>query len=132
MATARLLAVFSLLVVFGCYPISKRFAKSDVLGTYEINYPFGTETLVLRDDTFEQRFVDKSGKVFTAGGKWTFDGKKRSNQGALEGAMAVCDGFGEFASTTPGSGYCLTTFAWYGGTVIVVNEDKDFFMRKLK
>jgi hypothetical protein len=132
MAIARSLAVFSLLVLVGCYPISKRFAKSDVLGTYEIHYPFGTETLVLRDFIYEQRFVDNSGKVFTAGGKWTFDGTVRSNQGALEGAMAVCDGFGEFASTTPVKGYCLTTFAWYGGTVIVVNEDKDFFMRKRK
>ena len=132
MAIVRLLAVVPLLFLFGCFPISKRFAASDVLGTYEITYPFGTETLVLRDGTYEQRFVDKSGKAFTASGKWSFDATKRSNQGALEDAMSVCDGFGEFDSTTPKKGYCLATFAWYGGTVIVVNEDKGFFMRKLK
>src|ERR1700731_4064297 len=129
MAIARSLALVSLLAFFGCFPLSKRFAKSDVLGTYEIKYPFGTETLMLRDDTYEQSFVDKSGNVFTASGKWTFDAAERSNQGALENAMTLCDGFGRFNSTTPQKGLHLLTFAWYGGTVISVNEDQGFIMR---
>jgi len=132
MRIVRWLALVSLLTFFGCFPLPKRFAKSDVLGTYEIKYPFGTETLVLRDDTYEQRFVDKSGKVFTASGKWTFDAAERSNQGALENAMTLCDGFGKFESTTPQKGLHLLTFAWYGGTVISVNEDQRFIMRKLR
>jgi hypothetical protein len=132
MAIARSLALITALAFSGCFPLPKRFAKSDVLGTYEIRYPFGTETLVLRDDTYEQRFVDSSGKIFTASGKWTFDPTERSNQGALENAMTVCDGFGKFSSTTPRKGHHLLTFAWYGGTVISVNEDQGFIMRKLR
>jgi hypothetical protein len=130
--TPDTLTLLSLLALFSCVPLPKRFAKSDILGTYEIQYPFGTETLVLNEDTYEQRFVDKTGKVFTGNGKWTFDSTARQNQGALENAMNICDGFGNFASTTPQQGRHLITFAWHGGTVIPINDDKDFYMRKVK
>ena len=128
----RPIALFLLVALSGCVPLPKRFAKADVLGTYEIQYPFGTETIVLREDTYEQRFVDKSGKVFTVEGKWTFDGTKRSNQGGLENAMSLDDGFGRFRSTTPRQGLRALSFKWYGGTVISVNEDQGFMMRKIR
>jgi hypothetical protein len=120
------------LSVSGCVPLPKRFAKADILGTYEVRYPFGTETLVLRDDTYEQRFVDTSGKIFTVTGTWTFDATASSNQGALHDAMSVCDPFGKFGSTVPQRGWHLLSFAWYRGTVISLNEDLGLLMRKIK
>lgn len=128
----RLFTLLLVLALGGCVPLPKRFAKAEVLGTYEIEYPFGTETLVLREDTYEQRFVDKSGNVFTVTGKWTFKSTKRSGQGALENAMSLDNGFGRFRSTTPFKGLRMLSFAWYGGTVISLNEDQGFRMRKIK
>jgi hypothetical protein len=132
MVTQRLSTLLLLFAFAGCVPVPKRFAKADVLGTYEIQYPFGTETLVLSEDTYEQWFVDKSGKVFTVAGKWTFKSTKRSGQGALENAMSLDNGFGRFRSTTPFKGLRILSFAWYGGTVISLNEDQGFRMRKIR
>ena len=132
MFTTRLSVLLLLLAFVGCVPVPKRFAKADVLGTYEIQYPFGTETLVLHEQTYEQKFVDKSGKVFTVTGEWRFDSTKRSGQGALENAMSLDDGFGKFRSTAPRNGLRMLSFAWYGGTVISLNEDQGFIMRKIK
>src|SRR6266404_1392125 len=86
-----------ILVQNGCVPIPRTYKKVELLGTYEIKYPFGTDTLVLNaDDTYEQRFVDKAGKVYTNRGKWDFEGG-RGNQVALINAVDVCSPFGKFA-----------------------------------
>jgi hypothetical protein len=117
----------------GCVPVPKRFTKPDILGTYEIHYPFGTETLELRaDDTYQQRFTDTSGKTFAITGRWTFDTAARSNQVALIDAMELGDGFGKFGSTVPKRGLHMRSLAWYGGTVISLNEDLGMRMRKIK
>ena len=121
-----------ILVQNGCVPIPRTYKKAELLGTYEIKYPFGTDTLVLNaDDTYEQRFVDKAGKVYSNRGKWDFEGG-RGNQVALVNAVDVCSPFGKFASTEPHRGYSLRTFGWYRGTVIAVNEDLGLYMRKIR
>jgi len=96
----------------GCLPIPRTYTKAELLGTYEVKYSFGTDTLILNaDNTYEQRFVDKAGKVFI-------------------NAIDVCDPFGKFTSTTPQRGYSLRSFGWYRGTVISVSEDLGLYMRK--
>lgn len=129
----RLLYIVIAVAFSGCVPVPKRFAKADILGTYEIHYPFGMETLELRgDDTYQQRFTDTSGKTFTVSGMWTFDTAARSNQVALVDAMSLDDGFGKFGSTVPKRGLNMRSLAWYGGTVISLNEDLGLRMRKIK
>jgi len=114
----------------GCLPIPRTYTKAELLGTYEVKYSFGTDTLILNaDNTYEQRFVDKAGKVFINRGKRDFKGG-RDNQVALINAIDVCDPFGKFTSTTPQRGYSLRSFGWYRGTVISVSEDLGLYMRK--
>src|SRR4051794_152736 len=127
----KLLLIVVGLIAFGCVPIPKRFTKSEGLGTYEAQYPFGVETIELRADHYEQRFIDSSGRIFTATGRWKFDPAASRNQGALDHAMTVCDAFGKFRSTVPQPGWRALTFGWYRGTVISVNEDLGLRMRKI-
>jgi len=124
-----LLAWFTLLQN-GCVPVPRNYTKAQLLGKYEIHYSFGVDTLILKEDnTYEQRFIDKDGKVFINRGKWEFDGG-RDNQVALIDAVDVCSPFGAFASTSPHSGYSMRSFGWYRGTVISVNEDLGLYMHK--
>jgi hypothetical protein len=111
---------------------SRQFSREELLGTYEIRYDFGVETLVLREDgLYEQRFVDGSGKVFTAEGKWTYHGGKE-NQIDIENPMPILDPFGRFGSTTPQRAYSFRTFRWNDGAVIDLIPDRTFLMRKTK
>ena len=113
-------------------PISRLYTKVELIGTYEITYSFGADTLILNsDNTYEQRFIDKSGKVFINRGKWDFEGG-RDNQVSLINAVDVCDPFGKFTSTRPHPGYSLRSFGWYWGTVISVSEDLGLYMRKIR
>jgi hypothetical protein len=129
---AALLLFWLIIAQNGCVPIPRTYTKAELIGTYEISYSFGTDILILNsDNTYEQRFVDKSGKAFINRGKWDFEGG-RDNQVSLINAVDVCDPFGKFASTTPHRGYSLRSFGWYRGTVISVNEDLGLYMRKIR
>ena len=131
-------AVAVLLVILaetGCIPVPRRYTKEQLVGAYEIKYSFGTDTLVLNSDgTYEQRFVDGSGKEYTNRGQWQFEGGL-DNQVALVNAFDVCSPSGEFASTIPHRGWSMRTFGWAwwrGGTVISVSEDLGLYMRKIR
>src|SRR6266480_7859320 len=116
----------------GCVPIPRLYTKVELIGTYEITYSFGADTLILNsDNTYEKRFIDKSGKVFINRGKWDFEGG-RDNQVSLINAVDVCDPFGKFTSTRPHPSYSLRSFGWYWGTVISVSEDLGLYMRKIR
>jgi hypothetical protein len=116
----------------GCVPIPRTYTEEQLIGEYQIQYSFGTDTLILNaDNTYEQRFLDKAGKAYVHRGKWDFEGG-RNNQVALINAVDVCDGFGRFAGTEPHRGYSLRSFGWYRGTVVSVNEDLGLYMQKLR
>ncbi len=116
----------------GCVPVPRTYTKEQLIGKYQIQYSFGTETLILNaDNKYEQRFIDKAGKTYVYHGKWDFEGG-RDNQVALINAVDVCDGFGRFAGTEPRRGYSLRSFGWYRGTVISVNEDLGLYMREMR
>ena len=131
-------AIAALLLVVaeaGCVPVPRKYAKQQLLGAYEIKYSFGIDTLVLNaDETYEQRFVDSSGREHTNRGQWQFEGGT-DNQVALVNAFDVCSPFGEFASTVPHRGLSMRTFGWAwwrGGPVISVSEDLGLYMRKVR
>src|SRR5436190_9878645 len=66
------LAVSVVMVHSACVPIPGHYTKRELVGSYQIDYPFGRDVLILREDgTYEQRFTDKSGKIFTNKRKWT-------------------------------------------------------------
>jgi hypothetical protein len=130
--TMRTFLVASLLILqIGCVPIPWRFSKKQLVGIYEIDYPFGRDTLVLRgDDTYEQRFTDRDGRTFINRGKWTLE-HRWDNQVRLENAVLVCSPFGKFASTEAQQGYAFFSAGWYaGGIVLAVSEDLGLYMRK--
>ena len=119
----------------GCVPVPRKYAKQELFGTYEIKYSFGTDTLTLNaDDSYEQRFVDISGKEHTNRGKWAFEDRS-ANQVALVDAFDVCSPFGKFASTVPRRGLSMRSFGWAWWrrrTVISVSEDLGLYMRKIR
>jgi hypothetical protein len=127
------LAVGLSALLFGCDRVTPReFQRSELIGTYEIRYDFGLETLSLREDgLYEQRFVDSSNKVFTAQGKWTFHGGV-NNQIDLENPMPILHPFGRFGSTTPERAYSFRSFGSNRGIVIDLIPDLKFLMRKVK
>jgi hypothetical protein len=126
------LAVSVVMAHSACVPIPGHYTKHELVGSYEIDYPFGSDILILReDDTYEQRFTDKSGKISTNKGKWTLI-PERDNQVQLENAVLVCDPFGKFASATPQQGLAYFSAGWYRGTVLTVSEDLGLYMRKLR
>ena len=136
MLNRRLVAALLILVAeSGCILVPRSYAKEQLIGTYEIKYSFGTDTLMLNaDDTYEQQFVDSSGKKFVNRGTWRFEGG-RDNQVSLMNAFDVCGPGGQFASTSPHRGYSLRTFGWAwwrGGIVISVNEDLGLYMPKIR
>jgi len=74
------LAVSVVMVHSACVPIPGHYTKRELVGSYQIDYPFGRDVFILREDgTYEQRFPDKSGKIFTNKRKWTLI-PRRDNQ----------------------------------------------------
>src|SRR4051794_40719680 len=71
----RVLSLVVLLFMHSsCVPVPWRYSKSALVGAYEINYPFGSDTLILKpDDSYEQLFTAKDGRAFTNRGKWTLE-----------------------------------------------------------
>jgi hypothetical protein len=128
-------ALMVIIAETGCLPLPRKYTKQQVLGTYEIKYSFGTDTLVLNaDDTYEQRFVDSSGKEHVNRGKWQFEGGSE-NQVDLIDAVHVCTPFGKFASTVSHRGVSALAFGWAWwrtGPVISVSEDLGLYMRKIR
>jgi hypothetical protein len=131
-------ALAALLVVIaeaGCVPVPRKYTKEQLVGTYEITYSFGTDTLILNsDNTYEQHFVDADGNVYTNRGKWDLE-EGRDNQVALINAVDVCSPTGQFASTHPHPGWSMRSFGWAwwrGRTVISVSGDLDLYMRKIR
>ena len=45
---AALLLSWLVIANNGCLPIPRTYAKAELLGTYEIKYSFGTDTLILK------------------------------------------------------------------------------------
>jgi hypothetical protein len=129
--------VLSLVVVLFMHsawvPMPWRYSKSALVGAYEINYPFGSDTLILNaDDSYEQIFTAKDGRAFTNRGKWTLE-RRWHNQIRLENAVLVCSAFGEFASTDPQEGCSFFSAGWYGGGIVLgVSEDLGLYMRKVR
>jgi hypothetical protein len=130
-AMQTFLLVALLILHSGCVPIPWRYSKEQLVGTYEIEYRFGRDTLLLHDDnTYEQRFTTKDGRVSSNRGKWTLE-HRWHNQVRLENAVLVCSPFGEFSSTEPQQGYAFFSAGWYGGGIaLAISEDLGLYMRK--
>ena len=81
-----------LLITAGC---SFSVTKEEVVGTYELRYSYGTETLRLNaDGTFEQSFLLKEEKMpKLVRGQWQLNPK--DNTVALESTLVVDDNFGK-------------------------------------
>ncbi len=78
-----------LLMVAGC---AKQLERSDLVGTYVVNYSHGTETLILKQDgSYEQDYMGKDGKKLANTGTWETTGPSYGNV-SLFNAMEFDDG----------------------------------------
>jgi len=131
-----LLALSVSALCFGC---SSDVTPSEVLGTYIVRYPYGTEELRLaRDGIYEQSFLmDGDTTAKTNRGRWELEKKKPGilsyPEVWLYDAMLVDDNFGKprplYWKVEPGrSG--LVVEKWFGKVSLVLNEDQGFVFRK--
>jgi hypothetical protein len=130
MSLGTLLA--ALLAVAACRAPS----RSELVGTYKIRYPYGSEELRLHDDGtyFQVVRVDRGGLSAANGGKWEY--REKDGDVSLMAALLVDDNFGKVSSTwmTPKSGiWSLEAEKWPTGRItLYYSPDFDYRFKKVK
>jgi len=117
-------------VFLGC---TSKVNFDDVIGTYKLRYPYGTEELQLsQDGTYIQSvFIDGEATAKTNKGRWKFD--KTESQIILIDAMIVDDFFGhlkpEYWKIQSGLSI-LPVKKSFGKVSLTVNPDQGFVFEK--
>lgn len=107
--------------------------RSDIPGDYQATYPFGVETLVLRENgSYKQEFrLQGSSDVVTLSGHWSYDADDGQLQ--LENALPIVDGFGrlekDYATARDGLRGLLVQRT-PNGIRLAINEDLDLYFKR--
>lgn len=118
-------------VFLGC---SSKVNYDDVIGSYKVRYPYGTEELQLnKDGTYTQSvLIDGEAKAIANKGRWEFD--KNESKVTLINAMLVDDFFGHLRKNywkiEPGLSV-FTAKSFTGKISLMVNPDQGFAYNKV-
>lgn len=102
---------------------------SDIPGTYEAKYSFGTETLELNSDGSYIQVFASAGNSRTNIGTWTFHPAKEWLDGGsliLDDALIFGDGFGQPSKEVRKSTWALDVEGDTSKVMLVQGEDSAF------
>ncbi|MCX6907807.1 MAG: hypothetical protein NTY01_07170 [Verrucomicrobia bacterium] len=122
----------SLIALVGCEP---SIGRTDIIGVYSAQYPYGTEHLkVLADGRYEQYFASLGEAVKLINtGTWELQSRDKVVL-VLNNPIIVDDGFGNKSAMAkhPSAYWPLGVTRSLGGKVrLCINEDQNFVFNKI-
>jgi hypothetical protein len=127
-----LLLVGCILSIAAC---EHRVNRDELYGTYQVQYPYGTEQLVITADGTYEQFFSAAGQPLGLinKGRWDFPGQGEATLN-LSDPVIVDDGFGKRSQMKRVAGYWpLRVLKGLRGDIrMSINEDQGFVFKKLR